>query len=211
MKKTTITIVLLGIILVCGWGLRNSRAQSSGSADLLKIGVVDVGKALTECQANLDREKQMKVKEQTINAEMDKLSGQADSLGQELKNALEPGSKEYMARLKEWFTIKAQFEALKDYQKESFTTLTQAHLEVLYERVLTAIASVARQEGITLVLNKDESSIQTRSLSDLFALIRTRQILYSSAGLDITGIVIEKMDLSYEQEKTEKNKTEISN
>ena len=60
---------------------------------------------------------------------------------------------------------------------------------------MPAVASVARQEGISLVLNKDETPTQSRSLADLFALIRTRQVLYSTPSLDITARVIEKLDL----------------
>lgn len=209
MKKTTISIVLLGIMLVIGLGLHPSGAQQSAPTPQFKVAVVNITKTLTQCRENLDRDKELQLKKQAIDNELNSLRQEVETIGQELKNVLQPGSKDYMARLKEWFDKKARHEALNEYRKESLSTQTQAHLESLYGKMLDAIAGIARQDGITLILNKDDTAVkESRNLSDLFTMIQTRQVLYSSANLDITARVIEKMDITYEQQKAAQNKAE---
>lgn len=201
MKKTTISMVLLGIILVIGLGLRPSGAQQSAPKGKFKMTVVNITKTLTQCQENQDRDRQLQEKKRIIEAELNNLGQEVETISEELKNVLQPGTKDYMARLKEWFDKKARYEALSEYQKESLSAQTQAHLESLYDKMLDAVAGIAGSEGISLVLNKTETPTKSRNLSDLFTMIQTRQVLYNSASLDITERVIEKMDITYEQRK----------
>ena len=63
-------------------------------------------------------------KERQIKAELAALSAQADSIRQELENALEPGSTEYQAQLRKWFETRAQYKANGEYQQEAFAAET---------------------------------------------------------------------------------------
>jgi len=204
MKKTTLFIVVMAGLLVAAWGLRGTGAAQEGDAPELKIGLVKVTQVLTECQEYLDRDKKMKQKEQEIRTELNRLREESETIRQELESVLTPASDEYMNRLKEWFDKKYAFESLKEYEKESLTAATQAWTENLYGKFLAEVAGIARQKGLTLVLNKDETDLKSRSVSELSAMIVNRKILYNAANFDITALVIEKMDMAYDKEKAAK-------
>ena len=201
MKKTTLLIVGTAVLMVAAWGLRGIEAKQGTDEPALRVGVVKVTRVLTECQEYLDRDKKMKQKEQEIRTELSRLREESETIRQELENVLTPASDEYMARLKEWFDKKYDFESLKEYQKESLTTATQAWTESLYGRFLSEVASIARQKDLTLVLNKDETEMKSRNVAELSAMIMNRKVLYNSANLDITALVIERMDMAYDKEK----------
>ncbi len=203
MKKTAFLIMIAAIAATTFWSVQRTEAQAAG-APALNIRVIDVGKILTGCAEYQDREKEVKQRGQQVQADINKLGDEINSLQDELKNALEPATKEYMAKLKEWFGKKAQMQALQDYEKESLTAETQAWTENLYTKLLKVSETVARQEGATLVLNKDESPVKSRSLQELFALIRSRQVIYNSSALEMTEKVIARLDLDYEKEKAAK-------
>jgi Skp family chaperone for outer membrane proteins len=209
MKKTTLVIVVMAGLVVAAWGLRGTGAAQEGDEPELKLGLVKVTQVLTECQEYLDRDKKMKQKEQEIRTELSRLREESETIRQELENALTPASDEYMNRLKEWFDKKYAFESLKEYQKESLTTATQAWTENLYEKFLSEVAGVARQKGLTLVLNKDETDMKSRNVSELSAMIVNRKVLYNAANFDITALVIERMDMAYDKEKAAKG-TEVT-
>ncbi len=202
MKRNTIVILTLMVILAAAWGYRQTQAQVAAPSGELKIAVVDVAKVLSECQANLDRQKDSQEKEKKINAELEVIKNESDSLKNELENILKPGSKEYDEKLQLWFDKLALLESRKKAQNKIFGFETQAWMETLYERFLKEVASVARQEGITLVLEKDDSPISAEKISDLYTLIRMRKVLYNAPTLELTAKVLENMDRAYEAEKT---------
>ena len=102
MKKTTLSIVLLLVVFLVVYGYQTSIAQQAtdagGASAVLKIGVVNVSKVLTESQENLEREKLMQEKQQQIKAKLQELEGEANEIRHELENVLQPGSQESSAR-----------------------------------------------------------------------------------------------------------------
>ncbi len=201
MKKTTwMLVVLLGV-----FGYRLSLAQESTEVPgPLKIGVVNVSKVLTECQENLDREKSIELKQQEIKAKLKELETEANDIRNELENVLKPGSQESIARMQEWFNKMALKEAYEKGQMKSLETDTQVWTETLYQKFLDEVNRMARQKGLTLVLNKDEMSVRQRNLDDLLSMIRSRRILYSAPTLDLTAEILENLDKDYEKVKAGK-------
>ncbi|OQA01750.1 MAG: Outer membrane protein (OmpH-like) [Planctomycetes bacterium ADurb.Bin412] len=201
MKKATwMLTVLLGV-----WGYSFCLGQEAAEvAGPLKIGVVNVSRVLTECQENLDREKSIQEKQNQIKAKIQELETEANEIRNELENVLKPGSPESAARMQEWFNKMALKEAYEKGQMKSLETDTQVWTETLYQKFLDEVNRIARQKGLTLVLNKDEMSVRQRNLDDLLSMIRSRRILYSAPTLDLTAEVLENMDKAYEKEKAGK-------
>ena len=199
MKKTSFMILMVVVVLTALWCYRASDAQQSATGTTFKVGVVNVTEVLMRCQENLDREKDGIEKQQKIKAELEQLSSEAEAIKQELQNALEPGSQEFLDRRKEWFNKQAQLQAISEYQKEVLTIESQVWTEKLYEKLLANVSKVARMQGILLVLNKDETPFKGQSLQDLYNMILGRKVLFGAASLDLTALVLENMDSAYEQ------------
>jgi Skp family chaperone for outer membrane proteins len=202
MKKMTVIMILVLLVCVGLWGYRVTQAQDTATPAALKVGVVDVAKIMSECQECLDRDKMIQEKKQKVRAELTKMSGEADAMRQELENTLKPGSSEYLSQMQKWFDKMALREAYEKGQTQAFAADSQAWNEVFYKKMEAEIGKIARQDGFTLILDKDEVPLQARSASELSALIRTRKVLFSSASLDLTGKVLESMDRLYDREKS---------
>ncbi len=195
MKNNAMLAVALVVIAGLFISLRSTDAQDVAKVSSGKIAVVNVTKALTECQEYLDRQKETEKRGTEARAEMGRIKEEADAIDEELKNVYEPGSKEYSEKLKTWFDKKARLEALKEYEQQTLSIETRAWTEALYGKLTIATAQVARENNLTLVVNKDDTDLSnTRNIQELFAVIRERQVIYNAPTLDITGMVIEKMD-----------------
>ncbi len=201
MKKATWMLTVLLGVWGCSFCLGQEAAEVAGP---LKIGVVNVSKVLTECQENLDREKSIQEKQDQIKAKIQELETEANEIRNELENVLKPGSPESAARMQEWFNKMALKEAYEKGQMKSLETDTQVWTETLYQKFLDEVSRMARQKGLTLVLNKDEMSVRQRNLDDLLSMIRSRRILYSAPTLDLTAEILENLDKAYEKEKAGK-------
>jgi len=190
------------VLIILGglWSYRLGRAQPTPTPTL-KVAVVDVSKVLTECQENLDREKAAREKERNIKAELTKMQSQAQDLREELENVLKPNSEEYQKQMLELYNKMALLEAYQKGQEKIFASETQAWMETFYQKFLDEVKKIARTEGVSLVLNKDEQPLRTPKLENLMTIIRSRKVLYNSATLDLTARVIQNLDQAYNRQK----------
>jgi Skp family chaperone for outer membrane proteins len=205
MQKTSVIILAALIVLAGFWGYRTTQAQPAAPVPA-KLAVVNVAQVLTECQENLDREKTTREKEREIKAELARMESEANTIRQELENVLKPGSEEYQDQMLKWYNQRALMESYEQGQKQVFAAKTQAWMETLYQNFLSEVEKIARAEGITLVLNKDDLPPKDLKLTDLSAIIRNRKVLYHSPSLDISAKVMENMDRAYNQKKAEQEK-----
>ncbi len=117
------------------------------------------------------------------------------------KSLSSPASAEYLERLQEWINKRALYQAYSDGQKQVLEAEHQAWAETLYTKLLEEVEKIAQAEGVDLILNKDQSPLNTRKLSDLLEVIRGRKVLYSTAELDLTDKVLDSLNQRYAAEK----------
>ena len=197
MRKSILWFVILIFVGLGSVFFRMAYAQQE--AQPLRIAVVNVGKVLSECRENLNRESESEARNQKIQAELKRLNDEVDALAQELQNAVKPGSEEGQKLLQEWFNKQALQGAFQKGQSEVMAAEAQAWLENLYNTALNEIQRVAYQKQLSLVLYKDEIDTKPKKLADMYGIIRNRKVLYSSPSLDISADVIKQMDLDYEK------------
>jgi Skp family chaperone for outer membrane proteins len=202
MKKTAMGAGVFVVALALAGSFPTSQAQTSAPATALKLGVVNIVKVLTECQANADyREKNLEKRRQ-IKTEVERLKTEADAIQKELEsNVLQSGSEEYKKRMEEWFSKVAQAKVHEETQTQAMAALTQAWMEQLYQMMVQEITRIAHQDGLDLVLEYDDSPLEAKNPGELERAIMTRKVLYGSAHLDLTGRVLEAMNKMYEAEK----------
>jgi outer membrane protein len=168
MKKSLVMIVA-SVFMVTGF----AYAQES-----LKIGYVDMRKAVSECKAGkaatAELDKTIKEKQVKIDAEKKKLEAmQADYE----KKASDMKDKEKLALQKE-FQEKVQVyqKMLAEAQKE-VKDKEAAYTKKILDDVNTVINGIAKGGKYTLILGRTENLV-----------------LYAKDGLDLTAKVIQKMD-----------------
>ena len=189
------------ILILVGLGSVLFRmADAQQETQPLRIAVVNVGKVLSECRENLNRESESEARSRKIQAELKRLRDEVDAIAQELQNAVKPGSDEHKKLFLDWFNKRALEDAYEKGQAEVIAAESQAWLENLYNTALNEIQRVASQKQISLVIYKDEIDSRPKKLADMYQIIRNRKVLYSSPSLDISADVIKQMDLAYEKQ-----------
>ncbi|MCP4712363.1 MAG: OmpH family outer membrane protein [Planctomycetes bacterium] len=202
MKNGIIIVVFMLIIGALLIDYQPIQAQLLGPAPPVKIGVVNVSKVLSECQENLERQKLTQAKEASLSQQLNAMSKQAEAIKAELDaNVLKPGSEEYNAQVLKLYELNGQIQSFQDGQQQLFAIETQAWMEGLYQKFLGQVATVAQQQRYTVVLNNDESDVQMPDLNTLTNMIRTRKIVYRAVEIDITALILEKMNGEYALEQ----------
>ena len=191
------TLVLLMVVLLVTWGYNANGASQEKPNSAFKLGVVDVSKALKQCREYINIENKMMEKQKKVVAELKKLDDESKDIRSELDNLLTPGSTEYNKQLKEWVDKQVELEGMKKYHDMLMTTEAQTETEEIYLKLLAAIEGVAVKESVSLVLNKEDMPVKSRTMEELTTKIRMRQVLYNIKELDVTALVVSELDANY--------------
>ena len=191
------TLVLLMVVLLVTWAYNANGASQEKPNSAFKLALVDVSKALKQCREYIDIENKMMEKQKKVVAELKKLESESKDIKNELDNLLTPGSTEYNKQLKNWIDKQVELEAMKKYHDMLMTTEAQTETEEIYLKLLAAIERVALKEGLSLVLNKENMPVKSRTMEELTTKIRMRQVLYNTTELDVTALVVSELDAKY--------------
>jgi len=197
MKKGNLIIaafmVGFGVLIVC---ISNSCASKEKALPAPRIAIVSVREVFDNCAFKTETEK-------NLSAEGDKRFGDIKKLEQDIdadKNALtklKEESPEYMMALKAVMMKQAQLEAEKDFYQQDLTLKEMHGKEIIYRKILEAIAEVAKEKGYNMILNRDdnylnqpESSPAAQNPTDLILTTKTHKLLYYDKDYDITQDVL---------------------
>ena len=202
MSKTSWLLVVVLLVIVVGViGYRATEAQPAAAPNA--VGVIDLAKVLLECQEYVDLQTEMKQRTQAIQAKLDDMSTEVEAMERELQEAVS-GADEHRDMLREYFTKRAEYEAFGKSQNAAFAMENQARFETIYKKAMEEIARVARQRALCLVLAIDGSDARAKLIAGFEQKVNPvidQRVLYASPTADITAVVIENLDTSYESSK----------
>jgi len=174
MRRTVQTLgIVVGVFIIIGWLF----AQSSWCVEL-KIGAVDIRKAVNECQAGKEAKK-------NLLTEVEKFQKLVGDRQKELQ-----GMKESLEKQAPMLTQEARASKEKDYQtkvrefqrwgEDSQNEVNQKRVEMegrIAQDLFKVVQKIGADEGYTIILEKNESIV-----------------IYTNSALDLTERVIKAYD-----------------
>ena len=160
-----------------------------------KIAVCDVGVIFTNYQKAKDLEMKFGERRNALKAEDDKRGKKIESIEQELREGLKANSKEYEDRLAEYTKLTIDRETWVKYEEVRATREYSRLSSEMFKDIQTVAGQVAIEKGFDVVLSNDAAL--TDQKTDVYRLIETKKVLYSSPAVDITNAVLAKLNEQY--------------
>ncbi len=199
MKRTIALITMVIIVGVGVWNYSPSRAEQMGPPAPFRAAVVNMTKVIGECKETLDRQKLTQAKRQEILDDLKMREAEVNALKAAIDaNVFKPGTEEYNKQTQSYFEKVHMIQAIQEGQEQVFDAEAKDWMEKLYAKITVEITKIAVQEGYLLVLNNDEMSMILPNLNALQNMIYNRKVVYRSANIDITDLVIKNMDAAYD-------------
>ena len=192
--RNLLALIVAAAVLGMVASYQHVMAAGAGvSAGSQKIAVVSVKEIFQKSKKNDDYKNKMTAEQDQIIAQLEKLAKEVEALEADLKTR-KKGTDEYLKLMKDISEKKSSLESQKDYYQEQFKMKDQAWTEKLYLEVLAKVATVAKEKGFDLVLEKDDIELPAQSATELMLIIRTHKVLFFNENLDITNAVLAAMD-----------------
>jgi Skp family chaperone for outer membrane proteins len=193
MKIKTAVLVCLISVVVLLLVHEYSMAQVKNNDTTLPIGIVDVRRALRECNATKKYRERTTAENSKMDAEEQQLTREIQALAAGLR-ALKPNTSDYLSQYKEYLQKQGDLKALQEFNPRQKATKHQQWTQTLYQEILRLTKVLAAEKGLALVLGSDEPTFPIQQYEELAMTLSTHKVLYNNGCLDLTDEVIAELD-----------------
>lgn len=193
--------VLLAMVVGAAGMMMSARpaAADDAGATPIKLAVCDPISVLNKIQEGKDVMAKWKQDGETLQNQAKVKKDQLDTEGEEIKLLL-PTSDEYQNRIEKFTEDQADTQAWFQAAQVNMARKQREEEKVLFNKILDTISEVAKDQGLTLVINGAHADFPELDKLDANAFVQTILLhtsLYNDPGLDITDKVIIAMDKKY--------------
>ena len=188
----TLVAVAFAVIVLLASPASFAQVAPAGGA----VVVCDVVSVFNDYDRAKDLTEDFRLRSEGISQERDRRAALIQA-GQEELQGLLPGSPDYETKLQD---VQRQAIEAEAWQQYKMTLAGRDHHRLtteMYEEILTMVQTVAEQQGHSLVLFREGRSTQTESIQQLLAQVENRKVLYSSPRIDITPVVLARLNQQY--------------
>jgi len=191
MKSRTVVmgVVICVVALLMTWD--HGQAASSGAGDS-RIGVVSVRTVFNQTQHQIEFRTQAIARRRRAQTALEDLAREITAEEEDLQTQKQ-GTADYLQRLQSVMDGRAKLESRKQFVEQQNALENKLWTEKLYEETLKIVATLAKERGLDLVLERTEPNFPMAS-DELMAALGTHKVLYAGAEMDLTKEVVKRLD-----------------
>jgi len=172
----------------------------------LKIATVNRNQIYKSIKEMKDHATELSAETQRLNAEGQQRTDEVRKLVAERDSTVKPDSPQYTSMTETISQKVAEAKIWEEVQRDRQARKEKSHFLATYKKIEGAVAKIAEQEHVDLVLSTGsrELPVSSEQMTDqqLETLIAVRMIIYSSKNVpDLTEKVIAQLDADYAQKK----------
>lgn len=179
-----------------GFQGQRTEAQNQPKAAKTAVAVVNVAELIAKCQKNQDFQAEVQKRQTKLLQERKSRETKINQMRQDLDlagNAAERQKKE-----REITKALYEFQAWQQIEQQNLLRDQRTALIELYGEIDAAVAVIASREGYDLVLFDTPSpDFDNLNPEQLIQVIGNRRVVYRSEKINLTPIVLEKLNLDH--------------
>jgi Skp family chaperone for outer membrane proteins len=201
MRPNTKMICLLAAAALCFGAVmmqgQRLEAQNAAKAPKTAVAVVNVAELIAKCQKNQDFQGDVQKRQIKLQAEQKKKQDAINVLRTNLDLAGNAAERQKTER--EITKALYEFQAWSQIEQQNLVREQRLFLIELYGEIDKAVAAVAQKEGYDLVIFDTPSpDFDQLNPEQLVQVIGNRRVVFRSEKINLTPIVLEKLNLDHQ-------------
>ena len=164
------------------------------------VAVCDVVTVFNDYQQAKDLSDEFQERAKKLAAQ-DKQKVQVIQEVEKVLDALKPGSKSYEEQLQKWEKLSVERATWRRLREQVNLREHRRMTEEMYTEILAMIETVAKERRYDLVLHLDSVDLASQTTTELLNKIAQRKCLYAAKSINITDVVLKRVNLRYTQIK----------
>jgi len=162
------------------------------------VGVINIASASEKYKKTGDLESQFDALRKRLGAERDALKDKIDKANRSLQEELKPGTEEFRQRVKDIAIMEAELKWFIESESQKVERGLAESLRGIFTDIHAVVREVAEEKGIDVVLAADNLPTDAPdSPNQVRQHILLQKVLYWKPGVDITDVVIERLNARY--------------
>ena len=190
MRTATVSGLVLGVTL----------SGVTGFAQELRIGTVNIEKILRDYKKLQSHRKRLRVQEQGVRAAVNDKNKKYQEL-KEKRDLFAKGTPEYDKHNREMVRLKSEARAAGEVAEQELRVQAALALANSYNEVVKEIKNYAARHRYALILRFNDARIAGTNPDQVTALIAGRRLLFSKADMDLTLIILDRLNKAYEAQQ----------
>lgn len=179
--------------------VRGDRAEAQvGQAAPARVAVCNISLIFDEYDRAADLGVEFQTRTQQLLTEDQERQAQIETMRAELDSMFAPGSEAYEAQLEQIQTAMVEREVWRRVSEGRMMRERAALMQEMYDEAIAMVRTIAQEQGLDLVLYRDEVDLASESYAELLTKITQRKVLFSAEQLDITATVLSRLDQQYQ-------------
>lgn len=197
MKRTWWMGLLAGVVVgaVTFTAVTGLYAQGRGSSDCC-VACLDVVRIFNEYERQKDLTEEMRVINQEMQDEEQRRRGQIDTL-QATLDAMSDSDPAKLKRQREMLQLQIDYKNWGELMQADMGREIGLWTCRVYDEIVAATEDTARRQGFDIVLYKEQPELVTFDPDAIRDQIRFRKLVYASETVDITQVVLDKLNADY--------------
>ncbi|UCG15506.1 MAG: OmpH family outer membrane protein [Phycisphaerales bacterium] len=191
MKRACI-VLLCGVVGVVGAGV----ASASDAADSTNVAVINLSVVFDRYRLTKDLEAKFTTRQRQMEGEAQKQRDEIEVKRQALAS-FKPGTDDYDTRRDEITKMVIEYQIRTEVKKEQLRESHKQWLLKIYQDVRGAVAAVAKEDGVDLVLTYEEVTADAPDSKALRQQLLLEKVFYFGEKLDLTEKVISRVNADY--------------
>ena len=202
MRRSSIFLLATALAACVAMFLTRVAAQAPAAAAGPKgtVAVCDVVTVFNNYQRAKDLSAEFQERAKQLAAQ-DKQKLQVIQEVEKVLEALNPGSKSYEEQLQKWEKLSFELAAWSRLRKQVNIRQHRRLTEEMFKEILDMIEKVAKERRYELVIQKDSVELTSQTTTELLAKIAQRKCLYAAQSIDITDVVLKRVNRLYRRAK----------
>ena len=198
--KNIVLSIVFGAVVLAFFGYGYSRADKVEKTSPVQIGIVSVREIFEKCSQRAEFEKKLSMEGERLIQELKGFEQEIQSDKVAIGKRKE-GSGDYMDMMQEIMLKEAKLEAKREFYKQDISIKKIRSQEKIYRNILSAIAKVAKDKELDIVLSRDDNYLNRDDIeqvvinpSDFMFTTELHKMLYFAQDLDITSEVLKVLE-----------------
>lgn len=165
-----------------------------------RVGVANTARIFNEMQETRDLQQQIDQERLKMEETVRQKRGQLQAL-RDARDQVKPDSPQFQERNRELLNATVEFETWGRLMQAEIQRNQKRRMANLFEKIEGAVATIARQQGMDLVLAQQAvelpPDLDEVPIEQVRAIINQRNVLFASDPVDITDEVLAHLDAQY--------------
>ena len=161
-----------------------------------RVATIDVVLINNEYQRQKDLTEEMMRLQQASEAESVTRIQKIDAAQAEL-NAFAPADPSYKKKMQDLFAMRIDYKNWGELKQAMMAAEAAVWTHTIYKEIVDSAARIAQQEGIDVVLYRDELPPAINDVQEMQNMIRRRKVIYSNPQIDMSQAVLTALNSAY--------------